>query len=118
MRHLKNTKKFKRTEEERKRLWTDLSSGLINSGKIITFTPRAKWFRAKFDRLVTLVKSAGEDKSLAFRKVRPFLNEKDSRKLIEEIVPKLCNRQGGYTRQYKLGKDFCTLDRSVVIISE
>ena len=118
MRHLKSTKKFKRTTEERRRLWTDLSSGLIVSGKITTFTARAKWFRAKFERLVTLCKTAGEDKALAYRRVRPYLSEKDSRKLIEEIVPKLVERQGGYTRQYKLGKDFSTLERSLVAITE
>ncbi len=118
MRHKKNTKKFKRTEEERRRLWTDLSSGLIKSGKIETFTARAKWFRPKFERLVTLVKKAGEDKNLAFRRLRPYLSETDSRKLIEVIAPKFTERNGGYTRIYKLDQDFSTHDKSLVLIVE
>jgi large subunit ribosomal protein L17 len=118
MRHQKNTKKFKRTEEERRRLWTDLSSGLIKSGKIETYTTRGKWFAQKFERMVTHVKKAGEDTNLAFRRVRPFLSESDSRKLIEEIVPKLQTRNGGYTRILKLDKDFSTKDKSIVLIVE
>jgi len=118
MRHLKNTKKFKRTEEERRRLWIDLSAGLIRSGKIVTFTTRAKWFRPKFERLVTLCKRAGSDTQLAFRRLRPYLNEADSRILVEKIVPKLVNRAGGYTSQLKLSQDFSSLDKSIVMIVE
>lgn len=116
MRHKKNTKKFKRTEEERRRLWTDLSSALIQHGKVVTFTTRGKWFRQKFERLITLVKRSGEDKVLAYRRLRPYLSEKDSRKLVEELSPIFASRQGGYTRQYKLASDFSTLDKSIVMI--
>ncbi|MBC7472008.1 MAG: 50S ribosomal protein L17 [candidate division SR1 bacterium] len=118
MRHLKSTKKFKRTEEERKRLWIDLCSGLIKSGKIETFTARAKWFAPKFERLVTHVKKSGDDKALAFRRLRVYLSETDSRKMIDSIVPKLENRNGGYVRILKLDKDFNTKDKSIVLITE
>jgi large subunit ribosomal protein L17 len=118
MRHLKSTKKFKRTEEERRRLWIDLSSGLIKSGKIITFTARAKWFRPKFERMVTWVKRAGGDTQLAYRRLRPYLSEADSRKMVEEIAPKFATRVGGYTAQFKLAEDFSTQDKSVVMLSE
>ena len=118
MRHLKSTKKFKRTEEERRRLWIDLCSGLIKSGKIETFTARAKWFAPKFERLVTHVKKAGDDKALAFRRMREYLSEVDSRKMIEEITPKLLTKNGGYVRILKVDKDFNTKDRSIVIITE
>ncbi len=118
MRHLRKTKKFKRTEEERKRLWVDLSRGLIQNGKIVTFTARAKWFRPKFERMITWCKNTGGDTQLAYRRLRPYLSEKDSRKMIEEIVPKFLDRQGGYTAQLKLAQDFSTLDKSVVMLSE
>jgi large subunit ribosomal protein L17 len=118
MRHKKNTQKFRRTEEERKRLWQDLCSALIQNGKIETFTTRAKWFTPRFERLVTLVKNAGGDIKLAFHNVRPHLSEKDSRKLIEEIVPKLAERKGGYTSIIQYKKDFSTHDRSIVMIVE
>lgn len=118
MRHKKSTKKFKRTEEERKRLWIDLSSGLILNGQITTFTGRAKWFRPKFERLVTLVKRANGDAKLAFTKVRPFLSEIVARKLIEEIAPKFTKREGGYTRLLKLDMPFSEHDKSVVSLVE
>jgi len=105
-----------RSEEDRKKLWIDLSTGLIKSGKIVTFTTRAKWFRPKFERLVTLCKRAGSNTQLAFRKVRPFLKEDVARKLIEEITPKYTERNGGYTAQYKLGIDFSDKDQSVVML--
>jgi len=116
MRHLKNTKKFKRTPQERKRLWIDLSLALINYGQITTFTARAKWFVPKFERLVTLVKRSGDDAKLAYTKVRPFLHEKEARKLIEEIVPTLKERNGGYTRILKYSKPFSVHDKSIVSI--
>jgi len=117
MRHLKKTKKFKRTTEERKRLWTDLSSGLIQSGQIITYTARAKWFRPKFDRLVTNCKKAGENKELAFKYLRQYFSEPVSRKMLEDVVPKLQSRNSGYTRQYHLADNFKTSDQSVVQIA-
>lgn len=118
MRHKKNTKKFKRTEEQRKRLWQDLSSALILHGQIVTFSARAKWFRPKFERLVTLVKRSGDDTKLAFSKVRPYLSEKVARELIEKVAPKLLNRDGGYTRIIKLDAPFSEHDKSVVSIVE
>jgi large subunit ribosomal protein L17 len=118
MRHLKSTKKFKRTEEERKRLWKDLVRALILNETIVTFTARAKWFRPKFERLVTLVKSAKGDTKLAYNKVRPFLDEKLSRKLIEEIAPGFEDRNGGYTIQVKVFQEFSPHDKSVVKLSE
>lgn len=118
MRHKKNTKKFKRTEEERKRLWKDLSAALIINGQITTFTARAKWFRPKVERLVTLVKRANGDKKLAYTKVRPFLSESVARKLIEEVAPKYTNRNGGYTRLLKLDAPFSEHDKSLVAFVE
>ncbi len=116
MRHLVKTKKFKRTEEERKRLWIDLSRALIKNKKIVTFSARAKWFAPKFERLVTLVKRADGNVKLAFSKVRPFLSEDIARILIEDVVPKLKGRDGGYTSILKMGTNFSEHDKSVVMI--
>jgi large subunit ribosomal protein L17 len=118
MRHLKKTKKLKRTQEERLKLKIALASALVQSGKITTFTVRAKWFRPFFERLVTLVKRSGEDTQLAYRRLRPYLSEKDSRKMVEEIVPKLTERNGGYTRIYQVYTNFSNHDKSIVMITE
>jgi large subunit ribosomal protein L17 len=118
MRHRKNTKKFKRTEEERRRLKIDLSRGLIKNGQIVTFTARGKWFRSFFERLVTLCKRAGDDTHLAYRRLRVYLDEETSRIMLEKIVPKMKNRNGGYTQQYKLSQDFSNHDKSVIRITD
>lgn len=119
MRHLKkNSKKFKRTDEERRRLAKDLITALALNGNIVTFTARAKWFRPKFDRLITLVKNSEGNTKLAYTKIRPFVSEKVARKLIEEIVPTLLDRQGGYTMQIKLFQEFSPHDKSIVKIVE
>jgi large subunit ribosomal protein L17 len=119
MRHLKkNTKRFHRTPEERMRLMRDLSTALIKHGQITTFTGRAKAFRPFFDRLITLAKNAGSDNDLAIRKVRPFLKEEEAKKLVNEIVPRMKNRQGGYTHIYKEFTEFSPHDKSIVAIVE
>jgi large subunit ribosomal protein L17 len=118
MRHLKSTKKLKRTEEERRRLKIDLATALIENRQIITFTTRAKWFRPFFDRLVTYVKRSEGDTQLAYKRLRPYLKEQTARKLIEKIVPKLKDRNGGYTSILKLQDQYSTHDKSVVTIVE
>lgn len=118
MRHQKKSQKFHRTEEDRKRLWIDLSSALIKYGQITTFSARAKWFRSRFERLVTLCKRAGADTQLAYRSVRPYLKEEVARKLIEEVVPKLEGRVGGYTQVYKLSSEYNSHDKSLVRITQ
>jgi large subunit ribosomal protein L17 len=115
MNHLKSTKKLKRTTEERKKLVRDLSQALIRHGKITTFTGRAKWFRPKFERLITLAKKSEDDKILALRKLQPFITEKDAHKLIDEIVPKYKDRSGGYLSILKVQQDFSEHDKSIVM---
>jgi large subunit ribosomal protein L17 len=100
MYHKKNKKTLKRTEEERSRLKRDLIGALTKYGTIKTTTTKAKWFRPFFERLVTLCKNAGDDVQLQYKRVRPLLNEADSRRFIEVVMPKFVGRQGGYTRQY------------------
>lgn len=118
MRHRKNTKKFKRTEEERRKLKIDLATALIQNGQIVTFTARGKWFRPFFERLVTYCKRAENDVQLAYKKLRKYLDEKTARIMIEKVAPKFKDRQGGYTQQYKLSQDFSTHDKSVIRITE
>lgn len=116
MRHLKKTKKLKRTTEERRKLFVDLSRGLIKSGKIVTFTTRAKWFAPQFERLVTLVKNA-DNEVLAYRRMRKYFTEDVARKMITEIVPQMKDRNGGYTRILKVSDDFSTHDKSIVLLT-
>jgi large subunit ribosomal protein L17 len=118
MRHQKNTKKLHRTEEERVRLKKDLAIALIKHGQITTYTVRAKWFTTFFERLVTLVKRAGEDMTLAMRRLRPYMDEKTAKQMYEKVVPKLKDRKGGYTRILKYQDKFSNHDKSIVTIVE
>lgn len=119
MRHLKsNSQKFHRTEEERKRLKLDLTRALIRSGQITTFKTRAKWFVPFFDRLVTLCKRAEGDIKLQFHRLRPYLDEATSRRFIEKILPKLQNRNSGYTRVLNYKKPFSVHEKAIVTILE
>jgi large subunit ribosomal protein L17 len=117
MRHLKKTKKLKRTTEERRKLFVDLSRGLIRSGKITTFTTRAKWFAPQFERLITNIKKSGDNQVLALRKMRKYFSEEDSKKIVTEIAPLMLTRNGGYTRIFKVSDNFSTLDKSIVTLT-
>ena len=119
MRHLKKTKKLKRTEEERSRLKRDLIAALTRSGTIKTTTTKAKWFTPFFERLVTLCKRAGDDVQLQYKRVRPYLNENDSRLFVEKVVPKLQGRNGGYTRIFNyVSGEAPDRKESIVMITE
>lgn len=119
MNHKKSTRKLKRTEEERCRLKRDLIAALVRSGKIQTTTVKAKWFRPFFERLVTLCKRAGDDVQLQYKRVRPYLNEADSRIFIEKVMPKFEGRVGGYTRQYHyVSGESVDRQESFVLITE
>ena len=118
MRHLTRVQKFHRTDEERKRLKIQLSRGLILNGQITTFSTRAKWFRSFFDRLVTLAKRADGDQKLIFTRLRKYFDEPTVKVFIEKVLPKTLNRQGGYTRIYKIKEPFTNEEKSIVIITE
>ncbi len=98
MYHKKNKKTLKRTEEERSRLKRDLIAALVRSSKIKTTTTKAKWFTPHFERLVTLCKRAGDDVQLQYKRLRPYLNENDSRLFVENLMPKLAGKTSGFTR--------------------
>lgn len=117
MRHLKKTKKFKRTTEERRKLFVDLSKALIRSGTITTFTARAKWFAPQFERLITNIKKSNGDVVLSIRKMRCYFSEEESKKIVTEIAPKMQDRNGGYTRIYKLVNNFSSHDKSIVTLT-
>lgn len=118
MRHKTRVQKFHRTEEERKRLKIQLSRGLILNGQIITFSARAKWFRSFFERLITLAKRADGDQKLIFTRLRKYFDEKTVKVFIEKILPKTLNRNGGYTRIYKIKTPFTNEEKAVVLITE
>ncbi len=103
MRHRVKTKSFHRPKEQREALFINLAISLIEHGRIETTLPKAKVLRPFIEKLITLAK---EDTVHARRVVLARLrnNKQATTKLFKEIAPLYKDREGGYTRIYKLPK--------------
>ncbi len=103
MRHRVKTKSFHRPKEQREALFVNLACELIEHGRIETTLPKAKALRPFVEKLVTLAKK----QNVASRRLlnaRLRNNTKAATKLFKEIAPLMAERNGGYTRIYKLDK--------------
>jgi len=100
MRHRVKTESFHRRKEQREALFINLAKSLILNGKVETTLPKAKALRSFVEKLVTLAK---EDTIHSKRLVAQRLkDQKVAKKLYTEIAPLFKERNGGYTRIYKL----------------
>ena len=110
MRHRVVKKILGRDKAHRKSLMSNLSSQLIEHGKINTTLSKAKAVRPYVEKLITKAKNPhkGGDKMVTFNTIkylRKYLRSEDTiKKLIEEIAPKYLDRPGGYTRIVKTGE--------------
>lgn len=103
-----NYRRLGRTSDQRKALLRDLVTDLIINGRIETTEMKAKELRKLADKMVTLAKK----NTLATRRQAATMirfekaDEKQNalQKLFNDIAPKYADRNGGYTRIYKLGK--------------
>lgn len=95
------TRKLGRTSDHRRAMLRGLVTYLLKEGKVETTLTRAKEVRSVAEKMITL----GKKNTLAsYRQALAYITEKDvARKLFVEIAPKYENRNGGYTRIYKLG---------------
>lgn len=92
----------------RRSLFRNQIISLMTHNKIITTEAKAKETRRIAEKLITIARQVSEDKSknmhlknLAFT----ILNDKKMvEKLFNEIAPQYKERDGGYTRIYKLGR--------------
>ena len=102
MRHLCGNRKLGRTTAHRLALFKNLSIALIEREAIETTVPKAKELTGYFDKLVTLAKK-GDTHSQ--RAIFAKLQHKESvKKLVQELAPKLANRNSGYTSIVKTGQ--------------
>jgi large subunit ribosomal protein L17 len=96
MRHGKSGRKFSRDTDHRKWLMRNLVTSLIESGRITTTEAKAKELRRHIDRLITAAKA---DDLSARRHVAAALTKPEViEKLFANIMPRLRERPGGYTR--------------------
>jgi len=101
MRHLKAGKRLGVTTSHRKALMRNLVTALLEHGEIKTTITRAKEMRKYFDRMITFGKKGTlHSKRQAFG----FIKSRDVvAKLFDEYAPLYAERNGGYTRIYRLG---------------
>lgn len=114
MRHHSNQRTLGRSRSSRTALLRSLLVSLITNEKIVTTTAKAKEMRPQIERLITFAKRG----SVASRRlVASRLGEPDDavvRKLFNDIAPRFRERDGGYTRIIKMGRQPSGRDEAVI----
>lgn len=95
------TRKLGRNTAQRKAMLRQLTTDLLEKGRIETTVTRAKEVQPIAEKMITL----GKDGSLAARrKALAFITKEDVvTKVFAEYAPKYAERNGGYTRVIRLG---------------
>ena len=88
--------------DQRKAMLRNQVTSFLENGKITTTVTRAKETRSMAEKMITL----GKKGTLAARRqALAYITKEDVvTKLFSEIAPKYADRNGGYTRIYKLGE--------------
>ncbi|MBO7208265.1 MAG: 50S ribosomal protein L17 [Clostridia bacterium] len=94
-------RKFSRPTDQRVAMLKNLTTSLLENGKIETTVAKAKEVRSTAEKMITL----GKENTLHSRRnALTFITKEDVvKKLFDEIAPKYADRQGGYTRIIKIG---------------
>src|ERR671935_2746801 len=101
MRHRKSGRKLGRNASQRKALYANLASALIEHGRIKTTEAKAKEVRPIIEEMITLGKRGDVH---AHRQAVAFLRSKSvAYMLFNEIAPRFADRDGGYTRIVRIG---------------
>ena len=109
MRHQKHHSSLGVTREHRRAMMSNLAASLITHGRIQTTLTKAKALRPFIEKVITKAKRAAglSDKKDALHLRRLALHDvrdEDAVTLLfNEKYKEFANRQGGYTRIYKLG---------------
>lgn len=102
MRHRVKGRKLNRTASHRSATMRALATALIREKKIKTTLAKAKEIRTFVEPMITRAKN---DSVAARRIIAKDIKDKEVLKeLFNEIVPKVGDRPGGYTRVVKLGR--------------
>ncbi|MDD5089622.1 MAG: 50S ribosomal protein L17 [Candidatus Wallbacteria bacterium] len=101
MRHKMRREKLGMKYSHRKAVLRNMTTSLLEHGKIHTTLPRAKVLRRYVEKLITDAKIDGLSQR---KRAHAFLMKQEIvKKLFLEIAPKFKERTGGYTRIYRLG---------------
>jgi large subunit ribosomal protein L17 len=96
MRHLKSGRKFGRHTDHRKALMRNLCTSLLETGRITTTEARAKELRRWVERLITTAKA--QDVNARRRVAEDVTKPEVAERLFANLIPRLAERPGGYTR--------------------
>lgn len=101
MRHRVKGRKLNRTASHREALMRALATSLLKHKRIKTTVAKAKEARSFTERLITKARKGDLHSK---RQVMNLIKDKEVvKELFSEIVPKIGDRAGGYTRVVKLG---------------
>lgn len=101
MRHRVKGRKLSRTHSHRAALLNSLATSLLKHKRIKTTLAKAKEARRHVEALITKAK---RNDLHARRHVMRFVHDKEVvKELFNEVVPKIGERPGGYTRVVKIG---------------
>ena len=95
------TRKLGRTSAQRKAILRQMTTDLLEKGRLETTVTRAKEVQPVAEKMITL----GKENSLAsYRRALSFITKEDvAHKLFKEIAPAYAERNGGYTRITRIG---------------
>ncbi|MBB2963738.1 50S ribosomal protein L17 [Methylobacterium sp. R2-1] len=101
MRHAYRGRRFNRTAEHRKAMFTNMSAALIKHEQIVTTLPKAKDLRPVVEKLISLGRT---DSIHARRLAMAQIRDADMvKKLFTVLGPRYQSRPGGYCRIMKAG---------------
>ena len=95
------TRKLGRTSDQRKAMLRQMTTDLLEKGKIETTFYRAKEVQPVVEKMITLGKKGN---LAAYRRAMGFVTKEDVvNKLFKEVAPKYADKNGGYCRIVKTG---------------
>jgi large subunit ribosomal protein L17 len=101
MRHRRSGRKLGRDASHRKALYANLTSALIEHGRIKTTAAKAKEVKPVAEQMITLGRRGGVH---ARRQALAYLRSQDVvHKLFSDVGPRFADRPGGYARIVRLG---------------
>jgi len=94
-------RKLGKPTDARKAMLRNMTTSLLELGRIETTLTRAKELRGTAEKMITL----GKTNTLHSRRLAmSYITKEDVvKKLFDEISPKYADRNGGYTRIMKIG---------------
>lgn len=101
MRHMKSGRKLGRDSAHRKALYANLTSALIEHGRIRTTEAKAKEVRPIAEQMITLGKRGdlhAHRQAVAYLRSRSVVHA-----LFSDVAPRFADRPGGYTRIVRIG---------------